>query len=169
MTKIRNKNFGQSHYDSNYLNHVTLHLWQDWNTWSNSRNSVSSNCDCLLNIEHCDHTSVQLNQSIQWPWVSFPNLPLFCLILCIRILLPPLLLFSRWTNINCDFPLNKEQHLCSINAWKPKEDLCLVSTFLYQVANTVVETNNSIKNISVAINKLHKILGRFRDSFVGNS
>jgi hypothetical protein len=26
MTEIRNNNFDQSYYDSNYLNHITLHL-----------------------------------------------------------------------------------------------------------------------------------------------
>jgi hypothetical protein len=28
----QNNNFDQSYYDSNYLNHLTIHLRQDWNT-----------------------------------------------------------------------------------------------------------------------------------------
>jgi hypothetical protein len=40
MTEIRNDNFGQSYYDSSYLNHVTLYLQQDWNTRPNCRNSL---------------------------------------------------------------------------------------------------------------------------------
>jgi hypothetical protein len=38
----RNNNFGQSYYDFKYLNHVTINLWQEWNTRfkTNSRNSL---------------------------------------------------------------------------------------------------------------------------------
>jgi hypothetical protein len=39
----RNKNFGKIYYDSNCLNHVPLHLWQDWNKKSNARNSLKPN------------------------------------------------------------------------------------------------------------------------------
>jgi hypothetical protein len=58
-------NFGTSYYDSNCLNHATLHLWQNWFTRSNSRYSLKYilNCSCHLNIEHCDHNSVEPKQS----------------------------------------------------------------------------------------------------------
>jgi hypothetical protein len=77
----RKNMFGQRYYDSNYLNHNTK-----WNKRSNYRNSLKMiiNCDCPLNIEHCDHTSAAPNQSRQYPWVSFLNLPLLCLFLCAR-------------------------------------------------------------------------------------
>jgi hypothetical protein len=42
------------------------------------------NCDNSLNIEHCDHTSVESNQSGQWPWVGSLNILLLCLLLCTR-------------------------------------------------------------------------------------
>jgi hypothetical protein len=49
-----NKNFDQSYYDSNDLNHVTLLIWQYWRTRSNSRICLEKimHCDCPLNIEH---------------------------------------------------------------------------------------------------------------------
>jgi hypothetical protein len=41
-------------HDLNYLNHGTIHIWQDWNTRSNSRNSLKYmmfiNCNGPLNI-----------------------------------------------------------------------------------------------------------------------
>jgi hypothetical protein len=82
-----------------YLNHVTsmfdkqdtmIQLFESCYipVWSNCRNSLklmsTINCDCPLNIEHYDHTSVEEFQSRQWPWVSFPNPPLLCLLLCAR-------------------------------------------------------------------------------------
>jgi hypothetical protein len=51
---------------------------------------MSINCDCPLNIEHCDHTLVKPNQSEQ---ISFPNHPLLCLLLLARA---PLLLLTSW-------------------------------------------------------------------------
>jgi hypothetical protein len=56
-------------------------------------------------------SSVEKFQSRQWPWVSFPNLPLLCLLLCARTTSPPFLSFTRcrrlkrlmgltWTNIS---------------------------------------------------------------------
>jgi hypothetical protein len=53
------------------------------------------NCYCPLSIEHFDHTSVEEFQSRQWPWVSFPNPPLLCRLMCARTP-PPFLLFPRW-------------------------------------------------------------------------
>jgi hypothetical protein len=52
-------------------------------------------CDCPLNIEHCDHTSVEEFQSRQLPWVSFQILRCFASFYA-REPSPPFLLFPRW-------------------------------------------------------------------------
>jgi hypothetical protein len=50
----RNINFGKCYYEWMFES-CYIHVWQDWNTKSNSRNTLKSmttiNCNCPLNIE----------------------------------------------------------------------------------------------------------------------
>jgi hypothetical protein len=52
--RMGHNNLDQSFNDFNELNHVNLHLWQDWNTRSNSRNSQKymSVFNCQLSFPH---------------------------------------------------------------------------------------------------------------------